>query len=143
MTITIVCIFFFLNLPRVFMGAYEVGKMYLVLHCAEYKEEYHPKMWYYKVDNICRFLMVVNSSINFLIYCIGNEQFKVRSQQCYQLLHTKGAYFALLQNGCHERGFLQRWGKLTSHNILLIPFEGIKDTIKLELVPLKKFSKDC
>ena len=78
-TITIVCIFFFLNLPRVFMGAYEVGKMYLVLHCAEYKEEYHPKMWYYKVDNICRFLMVVNSSINFLIYCIGNEQFKVRS----------------------------------------------------------------
>ena len=84
-TITIVGIFFFLNLPRVFMGGYEVGKMHLVLHCAEYKEDYHPQMWYYKVDNICRFLMVLNSSINFLIYCIGNEQFKVRSQQCYQL----------------------------------------------------------
>ena len=84
-TITIVGIFFFLNLPRVFMGGYEVGKMHLVLHCAEYKEDYHPQMWYYKVDNICRFLMVLNSSINFLIYCIGNEQFKVWSQQCHQL----------------------------------------------------------
>ena len=104
-TITIVGIFFFLNLPRVFMGGYEVGKMHLVLHCAEYKEDYHPQMWYYKVDNICRFLMVLNSSINFLIYCIGNEQFKVWSQQCYQLFpkHLK------ILVGNTERQFLKEF----------------------------------
>ena len=76
-TITIVGVFFILNIPRVFMGAYEVSKMYLVIHCAEYRTEYHPEMWYYRSDNVCRLFMVLNSSINFLIYCIGNDQFKV------------------------------------------------------------------
>ena len=77
-TITIVGIFFFLNIPRVFMGAYEVSQMHLVLHCTRYNSEWHPRMWYYRLDNISRFLMVLNSSTNFLIYCIKNSQFKVK-----------------------------------------------------------------
>ena len=76
-TITIVGIFFILNIPRVYMGAYEVSQMHLVLHCTRYNSEWHPQMWYYRLDNISRFLMVLNSSINFLIYCIKNCQFKV------------------------------------------------------------------
>ena len=102
-TITIVGIFFFLNIPRVFMGAYEVSQMHLVLHCTRYNSEWHPRMWYYRLDNISRFLMVLNSSINFLIYCIKNSQFKVPCKilQKIQYLVSKHAMSSV--NDCEYR----------------------------------------
>ena len=102
-TITIVGIFFFLNIPRVFMGAYEVSQMHLVLHCTRYNSEWHPRMWYYRLDNISRFLMVLNSSINFLIYCIKNSQFKVPCKILQKLQYLVSKHAMLSVTDCEYR----------------------------------------
>jgi hypothetical protein len=32
---------------------------------------------FYKADTVARLLMVINSSVNFLVYCAGSSQFQV------------------------------------------------------------------
>ena len=76
-TFAIVGIFFCFNLPRIVVGGYEVSKTWLILHCVASGAEYMPNLTFYRWDTVSRLLMVVNSSINFLIYCTGSEQFKV------------------------------------------------------------------
>ena len=78
-TFAIVGLFFCFNLPRVAVGGYEVSKTWLILHCVENKAEYMPHMTFYYWDTVSRLLMVINSSINFLIYCAGSDQFKVNT----------------------------------------------------------------
>ena len=79
-TFVIVGIFFCLNLPRILVGAYEVSNTWTILKCAENNFDYHESLLFYKWDTISRLLMVLNSSINFLIYCAGSEQFKVKNE---------------------------------------------------------------
>lgn len=77
-TFAIVAIFFCFNLPRILVGGYEVSKTWLILHCVSSDIEYMPDLTFYRWDTISRLLVVINSSVNFLIYCTGSEQFKVR-----------------------------------------------------------------
>ena len=77
MTFAIVFSFLSLNLPRIAIGGYEVSQTWLILHCVKAGAEYMPNLTFYYWDEISRLLMVVNSAINFLIYCTGNDQFKV------------------------------------------------------------------
>ncbi len=62
------------------VGGYEVSQTWLILHCVDTKFDYLPNLTFYRWDAISRVLMVVNSSINFLIYCMGSQQFKVRTK---------------------------------------------------------------
>ena len=80
-TFAIVAIFFCFNLPRILVGGYEVSKTWLILHCVSLDAEYMPDLTFYRWDTISRLLMVINSSVNFLIYCTGSEQFKVRFKE--------------------------------------------------------------
>ena len=76
-TFAIVGIFLCLNMPRMLVGGYEVSDTWLILHCVDSDFEYMPSLTFYRWDTVSRLLMVVNSAINFLIYCTGNKQFKV------------------------------------------------------------------
>ena len=79
-TFAIVGLFFFLNLPRILVGGFEVTKTWIILKCAENNFDYHENLYFFQWDTISRVLCVLNSSVNFLIYCAGSEQFKVRAQ---------------------------------------------------------------
>lgn len=76
-TFAIVGLFFCLNMPRFVLGSFEVSNTWLILRCLENKVKYLSPLTFYRWDCISRLLMVVNSSINFLIYCTGSDQFKV------------------------------------------------------------------
>ena len=78
-TFAIVGLFFFLNLPRILVGGFEVTKTWIILKCAENNFDYHENLYFFQWDTISRVLCVLNSSVNFLIYCAGSEQFKVNT----------------------------------------------------------------
>ena len=77
----IVCTFLLLNLPRIVASSIEVYHSNLILHCIKNEVRYVPSMNYYKLDFFARFFMVVNSAINFLIYCAVSSSFQVRKIQ--------------------------------------------------------------
>ena len=77
LTFAIVTLFFLLNLPRIALGGYEVSNTWLILRCVAKGSKYLSTLTFYRWDTISRLLMVINSSINFLIYCAGSQQFKV------------------------------------------------------------------
>jgi len=72
----IVCTFLLLNLPRIVASSIEVYHSNLILHCIKNEVRYVPSMNYYKLDFFARFFMVVNSAINFLIYCAVSSSFQ-------------------------------------------------------------------
>ena len=49
----------------------------LIITCIESGRQYIPSMEFYKLDSMARMFMVVNSSINFLIYCAVSSAFQV------------------------------------------------------------------
>ena len=51
----------------------------LIITCIESGRQYIPSMEFYKLDSMARMFMVVNSSINFLIYCAISSPFQVRN----------------------------------------------------------------
>ena len=77
MTFFIVGIFLSFNLPRIVVAGYEVSQTWLILHCVQNGSEYMPVLPFYYWDSISRLFMVINSSLNFLVYCTGSDQFKV------------------------------------------------------------------
>ena len=76
-TFAIVGIFLSFNLPRIVVAGYEVSQTWLILHCVQNGSEYMPVLPFYYWDSISRLFMVINSSLNFLVYCTGSDQFKV------------------------------------------------------------------
>ena len=93
-TFAIVALFFCLNMPRMILGSYEVSNTWLILRCVENKVKYLSTLEFYKWDSISRLLMVINSSINFLIYCMGSEQFKVSTKY---MVKFKMRYFFIIE----------------------------------------------
>ena len=83
MAFGIVCTFLLLNLPRIVASSIEVYHSNLILHCIKNEVRYVPSMNYYKLDFFARFFMVVNSAINFLIYCAVSSSFQVRKYEIY------------------------------------------------------------
>jgi len=75
-TFAIVGIFLSFNLPRIVVVGYEVSQTWLILHCVQNGSEYMPVLPFYYWDSISRLFMVINSSVNFLVYCTGSDQFK-------------------------------------------------------------------
>ena len=73
----IVSTFLVLNLPRIVASSIEVYHSNVILNCIEHNTRYVPTMNYYKLDFFARFFMVVNSAINFLIYCAVSTSFQV------------------------------------------------------------------
>jgi hypothetical protein len=75
--IAIVTSFVVLHLPRIMASTHEVLNTKLIITCIEAGRQYIPPIDFYKMDFIARMLMVVNSAINFLIYCAVSSPFQV------------------------------------------------------------------
>ena len=74
--ITIVLLFIFLNLPRMFLALYEVSTIPNVLDCYERSCRYHISSKRWLLDCLIRYLVMINSSINFIVYCFMGSNFR-------------------------------------------------------------------
>ena len=89
----LVFVFLILNTPRLILGLIEVvetshfspcnGNLYRqvtqlprVEACYEAGLEYYMKKETYILDLLARFLVIINSSVNFVIYCLVGSQFR-------------------------------------------------------------------
>ena len=77
MAISIITTFAVLNFPRFIATIIEVINTNLIIKCVENEVRYLPTIQFYRLDYFARMLMVLNSAINFLIYCAVSTPFKV------------------------------------------------------------------
>ena len=80
----LVLVFLILNSPRLILGLIEVTQLSAVELCYEHNLDYHISKETYILDFLARFLVIVNSSTNFLIYCLTGSQFR---HQLVAMLH--------------------------------------------------------
>ena len=71
--ILIVCMFFITNLPRLLLNFYELFYVEQMIDC---KEAFVPPTWFICSTSVNHLLLVVNSIVNFVIYCCCNESFR-------------------------------------------------------------------
>ena len=48
----------------------------LVVHCVLSSPSYMVPEWQFVMDHAARYLVLLNSSINFIIYCLAGNQFR-------------------------------------------------------------------
>ena len=72
----LVLVFLILNTPRIILGVIEVSQLKNVELCYENDEEYNVAQQAYIFDIFARFLVILNSSVNFLIYCMVGSEFR-------------------------------------------------------------------
>ena len=72
----LVMVFLILNTPRIILGVIEVSELTTVERCYEHDLDYHVSKETYILDFLARFLVILNSSVNFLIYCLVGSEFK-------------------------------------------------------------------
>ena len=59
------------------LSCIQVTRLNTVEQCFEADEDYHVSKLTYILDFVARFLVVLNSSINFVIYCFVGSQFRI------------------------------------------------------------------
>eukprot|EP00094_Tigriopus_californicus_P000295 TCALIF_00285-PA protein Name:"Similar to FR FMRFamide receptor (Drosophila melanogaster)" AED:0.21 eAED:0.21 QI:91/0.57/0.37/0.62/0.57/0.75/8/0/476 len=74
--IAIVTLFIIFNLPRIVAGAHEVFHTQLIIRCIQNNIQYIPDLMFFQSDTVARFFMILNSSVNFLVYCAGSKAFQ-------------------------------------------------------------------
>ena len=72
----LVLVFLILNPPRLILGMIEVTQLTTVEECYEHGLDYHVSKQTYILDFLARFLVILNSSVNFLIYCLVGSEFR-------------------------------------------------------------------
>ena len=65
------------KMSRIMCSAYEVSNTWKILKCVGGGVQWVNHLGFLRFDSISLLLMVISSSVNFLIYCTGIEQFKV------------------------------------------------------------------
>ena len=73
---SIVIVFFILNIPKMSLSLYEVSTIPNILECYERHCPYHISSKRWLLDSIIRYLVLLNSSINFIIYCFVGSNFR-------------------------------------------------------------------
>jgi hypothetical protein len=79
----LVTVFLILNTPRLILGIVEVTQLSTVEQCYQQGLPYNIFKHTYLLDFVARFLVILNSSINFLIYILVGSEF--RSKLCKTL----------------------------------------------------------
>ena len=78
MALAIVVTFSLLNTPRLIASTLETFETNLIVKCVENGLRYIPTKQFFKLDFLARMCMVMNSSINVIIYCLVSSQFQVK-----------------------------------------------------------------
>ena len=73
---TIVAVFITLSIPRMVLALYEVTTIPNILECYRRSCYYYITSKRWVVDSIIRYLVMLNSSTNFLIYCFVGSNFR-------------------------------------------------------------------
>ena len=73
----LVMVLVFLN-PRIILGVVEVTQLRVVKQCFENGLDHHVSKQTYILDFLARFLVILNSSVNFLIYCLVRSEFRAK-----------------------------------------------------------------
>ena len=68
----------FVLLYRILAGAMEVFNTSVIIFCIEHRTKYIHSLNFFKMDFVARTFMLLNSAINFIVYCAVSESFKVR-----------------------------------------------------------------
>ena len=71
-----VLVFLLTNFTRVLLGIQELLEYSDADWCYIHDYDHHHSMLIYIMDFTARFLVILNSSINFLIYCMAGRQFR-------------------------------------------------------------------
>lgn len=72
----IVAVFVVCNVPRLAIGGFEVWRIPTILRCTESMVLYWAPERQWFADFVARYLAIINSSINFLIYCLVGTNFR-------------------------------------------------------------------
>ena len=72
----LVLVFLLLNTPRLVLCVVEVALLRTVEKCYEDGHDYYMSKQTYILDFLARFLVILNSSVNFLIYCLVGSEFR-------------------------------------------------------------------
>ena len=72
----LVLVFLILNTPRLILGVIEVTQLKTVEQCYEHGLDYQVSKQTYILDFLARFLVILNSSVNFVIYCLVGSEFR-------------------------------------------------------------------
>ena len=73
---TVVSIFIILTIPKVSLALYEVTTIPDILECHSRKCRYYISSQRWMADSIIRYLVLLNSSLNFIIYCFIGTNFR-------------------------------------------------------------------
>ena len=81
----LVLVFLILNTPRLVLGLIEVTHLNTVEKCYEHGLDYNVSRQTYILDFLARFLVIINSSVNFLIYCLVGSEFRSKLYRSFNL----------------------------------------------------------
>ena len=76
MMMVLVVVFLLLNCPRLVLGLIEVTQLSTVELCYQQGQDFNILKITYLLDFTARFLVILNSSVNFIIYCVAGSQFR-------------------------------------------------------------------
>ena len=71
----IVAVFFICSLPRLVLSIHETFDINRALKCTHLHQDVFP-LWVWVLTSVSHLFLVINSSVNLLIYCLWNAQFR-------------------------------------------------------------------
>ena len=86
---TIVTVFIILNIPKMVLALYEVMTIPNILECYRRRCHYYITSKRWVADSLIRYLVMLNSSTNFLIYCFVGSNFRRTLMETLKPLITK------------------------------------------------------
>ena len=89
----LVMVFLLLNSPRLVLSLVEVTQLSTVEKCYKLGLDFHIYKTTYLLDFTARFLVILNSSINFIIYCMAGSQFRHKLLTIFSISRTTSSKF--------------------------------------------------
>ena len=74
--LSIVIIFICCNTPRTIIDIWEFYHLENIVNCNESQSPFFPEKWIECLTHISHFTVILNSSINFLVYCVVGHNFR-------------------------------------------------------------------
>ena len=72
----IVFVFFICHASRIFLDVFEFSNLESIIRCAGPRSVWHPGTWLQALPYVSHLMMILNSSINFIVYCLVGHTFR-------------------------------------------------------------------